>query len=263
MKNKINTWDEKYALRKKQFDKLIDFLKKETNYVKKLNKSNTISLFGHRKTAKEKLYFIFIDCLNASGGNNLTNSGKGSKTFLKVLNSLNNKKEIKFEEFCTALKCNVDSKELFQNISNNKFKNFGYKKAALFLKSIHFLQSTKDNKIFNDLSPNEIHRPIPLDIVISEIVSQIMRLKYTDRIKTNDAKQFNQWAEKKFIKEYYLLEDLWFWGYYTQSMAKNKYRTIEFNEAKLVTNLWFYPESEPNIKPKLEEFARLIKSLKK
>lgn len=260
-KSKTDLWNKHYQRNKLKIDRLISFLKRRTKIVNKFYSESTIKSVSQHKLAKEKLYFLFLDCINAAGGNNLTNSAEATKLLLKHLDKLPNSRLIKFKDLTKIFNLkNSTTEELFIYLANGDFKNFRFKKAALFVRQIYYLQKSNEHKIFNDLEPKNIYKPIPLDTVISEIVSKVIGLQYKNRIKGSDGEEFNNWAIKILgKKEYYLLEDLWFWGYFSLRKDNKGFRKINYNEAKLITNPWIYPTYLKKHIRDINLFCKLIK----
>jgi hypothetical protein len=113
-------------------------------------------------------------------------------------------------------------------------------------------------RIFSDIEPKDIHTPIPLDVIIGEIFSIIIGLPYKNRIQSGHAEEFNTWAVPKLDKNYYLIEDIWLWGYFGTTVGETKgYRTVEYNHGKFVTNEWMFPSGD-KLKQYTEEFCSIV-----
>jgi hypothetical protein len=271
---KKSLWREHFRKHKEKFSALVSFL--ETNHARVDNYHLTSihSEFVIRKSAKEKIYFAFLGCLNAAGGNNLTATGEACRKMRDVLQELPDSPEIKFATFTTRLdspKQISSSKELFSYLSNadrhpndkkTAFKNMGYKKAALFMKSIYYAQRQNDIRFFSDLAPHEVHRPLPLDIVIGEIISMTLHLPYENRIGSGDAKEFEEFAREILDKEYYILEDLWYWGYFGTWVRKENYRIVKYNPVKYMTDRTFFPMEDGALEEKIDQFSRIVNPAK-
>lgn len=252
-----------------KFEKCVAFLKRNKERVEDFHYQATKKLVCNLPSAKERLYFLFLDCINAAGGNNLTATANGTEKFVKILNHFGNEVTISFKDFLgetkevLELKSEISediTKYFFEIISDGNIKNFKSKKAALFMHQIHTCQSYEELNIFSDLKPENIYKPIPLDVVIAFMCSELLKLDEEFRI---DASKhfdiFNKWVRDNLEDDYYLLEDLWYWGYFF-TKNNNENRNLEFNTAKYYTNAWFYPCSQEEIylKKKFDEFAKFF-----
>ena len=258
---RIESWKKNLSVHRKRFDRCIDFLQTNTKTVKQFHHRALFKLLSRDKAAKHRLYFLFIDSLEAAGGNNLTASAKASEKFLKTLEKFRRDKTISFKRFAKEIRAKTESTEgVFNILAKGKFKNFREKKAALFMRDIALCQSDKSLRIFNDLKSSDVHQPIPLDVVIADLCSKLLGLKKHQRIKAGrDFYDFNKWACDILGQKYYLFEDLWFWGYFTTRVDGKNSRKIVLNDDKLKTNHWFYPKRDDVFIEKLNEFCRLFK----
>ncbi len=246
-----------YNKREIEFKHLKKFLINNHEIVARFNKKTASDLVIKGSNAKEKLYFLLNDCLNAAGGNNLTRNGETMKQFLEALNNLPSTKQITFDDLCDkfGVKNDYSGKLLFDKLKSN-YSNFKYKKAALFIKQLHYLQQT-DERIFISDQKLNIFRPIPFDAVIAFVIKTILKLNEIPS--SSHAEIFNVWATETLQEEAYLLEDIWFWGYFTTTI-KEKKREFGFNTAKVNMNIWDFPANLEKHKEKFELFRKIVEA---
>lgn len=253
----IKELESAYKIRSVEFNNLICFLKNNHLIVEIFNKKTVSDLVYKGRNAKERLYFLLNDCLNAAGGNNLTRNGDTMTLFLETLNKLPSSKQISFNDFCEIFDVENDytGKSLFIKLKSN-YSNFKYKKAALFIKQLHYLQQT-DERIFISDQRLNIIRPIPFDSVIAFIITIILKLKEIPS--SSHAEIFNDWASETLQEKAYILEDIWFWGYFSTTITKKK-RKFEYNMAKVNMNIWDYPANLENHKEKFILFKEIVEA---
>jgi hypothetical protein len=263
---KTALWDNHFTKNKCKVEELFRFLKFKTHrqFNKNFHYKATKILLSPHHSAREKLYFLFVNCLNAAGGRNLKFSAEGFRSLVPALEKLPTSQTIPVTDFYSAIasttqpKAITNSKTLFSCLCDGRFKNFRYKKAALFMKSLQCAQEHKELRIFSDIEPKDIHTPIPLDVIIGEIFSIIIGLPYKNRIQSGHAEEFNTWAVPKLDKNYYLIEDIWLWGYFGTTVGETKgYRTVEYNHGKFVTTEWMFPSGD-KLKQYTEEFCSIV-----
>lgn len=250
-------------INKVNIDLLIKFLKKNNYIVENFNTESTINIVSGCKNPYEMFYKIFLDSINASGGNNLTRIAKGCRTFLKIFEKPEKNNKLNFSNYYYKnniednIKINIENKyiKFFEFISSGVIDSFRKKKAALFMRGLYCLQ--KEYNIFEDIdNPELIYMPIPVDVVISEIICKL--LKMNDIMDLSQEQKFNiinQWANNYFKNDYYLVESIWFWGYFTTRNG-NDGRIIGFNDDKYITNNWFFPDYK--YIDKYKRFAEII-----
>lgn len=258
----IAMWNKNLKLHRKQFDHCVAFLKQNTDTVSQFHHQSMLKLFSNIPSAKHRLYFVFVDCLNAAGGSNLTASAEGTREFLKVLNKFGDEPTISFAKFLELISAQPqNSIGLFEVLTSGRFKNFGKKKAALFIRQIWICQKDESLKLFKDLSPDNIDKQIPLDIVIADLCSKLLHLRKENKIDpSKHFDDFNIWARSTLNNDYFLFEDLWYWGYFTTTVDGEKERKVGVNDDKYTTNVWFYPEIEnDDFKKTLNKFCELFK----
>jgi hypothetical protein len=186
-------------------------------------------------SCRQKLYFIFVDTINAAGGSNLTTTGESCEKFYNVLKRLPGDKKIDFRTFAEVLSPeNPTIEGIFHTLRSNEYINIGFKKAALFLRTLFSLHNNGAKELFTNFKIKESALYIPLDTVISDLLNQLLHFQYQDKNKISPHSDFytvNRAAKKLFGDKFMLVEDLWFWGYFNSRVEKNKYRSIAFNKA--------------------------------
>lgn len=246
-----------YIKRETEFKYLKKFLINNHEIVARFNKKTASDLVFKGSNAKEKLYFLLNDCLNAAGGNNLTRNGDTMTLFLEALNKLPSSKQITIDNLCKIFDVENDytGKLLFDKLKSN-YKNFKYKKAALFIKQLYYLQQT-DERIFISDQKLNIFRPIPFDAVIAFAITSILKLNEIPS--SSNAEIFNEWASETLQEEAYLLEDIWFWGYFSTTSVEKK-RVFDYNTAKVHMNIWDYPANLEKHKEKFDLFREIVEA---
>jgi hypothetical protein len=210
--------------------------------------------------AKEKIMALFVNAMNAAGSRNLTRSGYSCKKFYSYINKLSDKKTISLNSLFLVFNDSItDVDGLFYFLIEN-FTNFKHKKAALFLRDLHFLQkkSPKKAQLFFDYSIKQSDLFIPLDIVICTCLNKIFELPKKIWLKSgkNDFYLINEYFKAQLGNSFMLIEDLWFWGYFNFVLDINKNRTVKFNEDKFFSDPYSYPNNE--VMKKLKKFNKLI-----
>ncbi len=254
-------WKKHLEINEAKFNNLVSFLKTNHARVENFHLTSAYLELVMRKSAKEKIYFLFLGCLNAAGGDNLSATGEACQKMRDALIDLQDSPQIAFAAFIATLKSPNEinnSKELFDYLRGGAFRNMRYKKAALFMKSIYYAQLQMDIRIFFDLEPSNIYRPIPLDTIIGEIMSVILALPYSKRISSGDAFDFEKFARDELGDDYYILEDIWFWGFFGTRIRKDNYRIIEYNEVKYLTDRTFFPKQDDVFEREVKEFCKIV-----
>lgn len=251
----IKELDSTYKIRSVEFNNLISFLKYNHIIVEDFNKKTVSDLVYKGRNAKERLYFLLNDCLNAAGGNSLTRNGSTMKHFILALNKLPNSKEISFANLCSIFDVKPDytGQLLFDKLKSS-YPNFKYKKAALFIKQLYYLQQTEERIFFSDPKLNII-RPIPFDAVIAFTIRNLLNLK--EKMSSSEAEIFNKWALDNFKEKAYLLEDIWFWGFFNTTNSQSK-REFKYNIDKVNMNIWDYPGNIEIHNDKFIQFIELV-----
>ncbi len=257
---KLKELKSRYEKYEKKIRPVISFLRENHSLVKRFHVEGTKKLFQPCMSCKEKLHFIFVDSINAAGGNNLTASGESCEKFYKKLKHLPNEKLIDFKLFAESLNPENPSLEgIFRVLAGKEYKNIGFKKAALFIRALYVLHTDGKKELFKKFDVKQQELYIPLDIVIAEIMNWLLRFNSEDKkriIPWYDFNAFNQFAKAYFKDEFMILEDLWYWGYFN-SITKNKKRTLGFNKAKFYCSSFNYPDE--NLIGNHEIFVELVK----
>lgn len=234
---------------------LLDFLKKNESIVDDFNRNSYLNLLSNCKSPKEKFYALFLDSINASGGLNLEYISEGCVYIIEYF--LDKMKIEKNKFYFESVYPNIDSFYL-DLIKNVKFMH--KKKSALLIKGLYYAQKDDKLKIFHDLNLKKSNLKIPVDVVICEILNKVFDLDDHIFLEPNrDFDLINEWAKNNFKEDYYLIENLWFWGYFNTRKVKNeKFRKIEFNKGKYISNCWFYPENDIKLFNNFKEFRDLV-----
>lgn len=233
----------------------MDFLEKHEEIVDDFNKNVYIKLLSNCRDPKEKFYAIFLDSINASGGLNLEYIANGCNyiisNFLAKAKVIDNK--IYFKDYYS------DINSLYFDLVNN-VKFMHKKKSSLVIKGLFYVQNEEKLKIFHDLEIEKNELNIPIDIVICEILNSILLLNEDVYLEANkDFELINEWAKNNFKERFYLIESLWFWGYFNTRKLKNeRSRKIVFNQDKFISNPWFYPETDLKLLECFKEFRELV-----
>ena len=249
-----------YKSKKDKFTQVLEFIEKHKSIKDKINVIENAKALITNDSAKEKIRVLFIDCINAAGGNNLSRNGKASKFFYSKINKLSDEKHINLNDFFACFDNNISNyTELYDYLCNSKrLINFADKKAALFIYKLNWLQENLENeqKIFKNYKINKYQLIIPIDAVILIILNQILRINNkTGLDQKKDFKLINSFFKNKIGNKFILIEDLWFWGYFiTKGNGKN--RKIEFNEDKFYTAEFLKPTEEN--KKYINNFLNLI-----
>lgn len=251
-----------YEKKEYLFIELMAFVEQNHSYPEHHWVNHLNSILTNRKTWKETIFTLFVETINAAGGNNLRLNGKSCKQFYQIIESSpNNSTSIKTSQFFSLFSEEVNSLNSFVDylFQSNKFKNFGQKKAALFLRDLDLLHRKSDKVLFSDYDSSKVNLIIPVDVVITKVLNDFFNM--TGNLELKASRHFdliNNFAQKSLKKKYMLLEDLWFWGYYNQTTI-NKVRQLKLNEDKFYSELYFYPDKK--IFEKLKQFNLLLKAL--
>jgi hypothetical protein len=251
---------DRYIKYEEKIRPVIQFLKENHSLVEGFHVEGTKKLFQPCMSCKEKLHFIFVDSINAAGGNNLTASGESCEKFYKKLKHLPNEKLIDFKIFAESLNPENPSLEgVFRVLAGKEFKNIGFKKAALFIRALYVLHTDGRKELFKNFNVKQKELYIPLDIVIAEIMNRLIRFNNADKkriIPWSDFNAFNQFAKEIFKEDFMILEDFWYWGYFN-TKKEDGIRVLCFNKAKFYCSSFNYPDE--NLIGNHEKFVELVK----
>ena len=214
-------------------------------------------------TAKENIRILYIDAINAAGGNNLTRTGKSCKVFFDTIKKLPDTKTVALKDFFKIFSDDInDFDRLFLYFCKGKetgLVNFGKKKAALFLRNLDLVQERPDEteKLFSNYKMDRLHLRIPVDIVITTVLNSILFSNRSPLDPGRDFDKINEFAYMVLGQDFMLIEDLWFWGYFNLKIIKGQEKpNVEFNEDKYFSANFIYPHTE--LESRLREFTKLI-----
>lgn len=239
------------------------FLKDNRKYNREIQTAFFESAFKGYIGNKEKIISLFY--LIAQ-----TQSQPSIDKLFKSYYKLDYLKYNSFEEFCSSIEILSNEKEpkpyldLFNKLERD-FPGFGPKTSALFVRmiyQIHNIDEYKNYKIWDNV-PKLNHGDklfLPVDTVILEIFNQCIPLPPNEN--------WNNWTFLRINNilnccDFYsdpsdieIWDDLWFWGFFTQKVSKDKYgknkRLFKWNEPKY----WALKESNKN-KNIIKEIKRL------
>lgn len=237
---------------------MMDFVRNNRDIVNGI-KHSWLAKIIQGDNAKMKIRTLYIDTINAAGGNNLERTGKSCKSLLNVVDVLGDQGQITLETFYKLFGGEIQNHAiLFERISEDKerFGNFGPKKTALFLRNIHILHTQGDPKshFISDYAIDEHQLEIPVDRVIVTVLNKVWGTAFSAG---SHFKELNEFARLELGKEYMLVEDLWFWGYFNTKVEEGKQKIHDIvNEDKYYSADFIYPNEL--LEQKLFEFSRLI-----
>lgn len=250
--DRIHQWKKAYEKKKTQINKIKEFTIKNFNIYREFNKLTIGNLIKPYDDIQEVIYFAFIDCINASGGNHLTNTAKSCRKVIGFLGEMKDVNQISFKEFMKyfGFACDHESGKVINGffdylvgkntIGEVNFPNFKQKKASLFLRDLYYID--KQRHIFTDYDKyyNKFEYKIALDIVIEDLFN--IMLGYSEKYKRNENKDSKiKWKKHKELinsetgQDFYnfhkflndiefkneLAESLWFWGYFNTTSKSN------------------------------------------
>jgi len=248
-----------YTSNESHFQKVIEFVRKNVDVKQGINRFFNSSLLTCQSNAKEKIRILYIHAISAAGGNNLTRNGKSCKEFYKKLQNLPEDHQIDLGDLFKCFGKKIKSyNDLFKYISRNNL-NFGPKKTALFLNNIDWVQRNIEisQKIFREYDINVLELMIPVDNVIVRILNEILCPDKNEKLdQYKDFININNLFKEKLGPEFMLIEDLWFWGYFS-TKGNGINRAIVFNNDKFFTAEFLKPTKEN--RKKMDEFIKLLK----
>ena len=253
-----------YKKHREPVNKLCEFLDQNQKSVLDYHLNFLCSLLLSA-TAKEKIRRLYVNAINAAGNSNLSSTGPSCQFFFKKIRDFPDDPKTKidllyfFSEFDDKISSFDD---FFKYLVNEKsLKHFKNKKAALIIRDLNLVQKhfPEGEKIFTNYSCNNQHLRIPVDIVITDILNKAFNMKDKVCLKPDDDFELiNEFAKEILGDEFMLIEELWFWWYFSliKKNKKDNSRKLEFNEGKFYSDMYMYPTQE--IIDKIEEFIRLV-----
>jgi hypothetical protein len=248
----------KIEIGRTRFLRMMDFVRNNRDIVNGI-KHSWLAKMMQGASAKMKIRTLYIDTINAAGGNNLERTGKSCKSLLSVVDVLGDQRQITLEMFYKLFGGDIQNHAiLFERISEDKERlgNFGPKKTALFLRNIHILHTQGDpiSHFISNYAIDEQQLEIPVDRVIVTVLNKVWG---TDFSAGSHFKEINEFARLELGKEYMLVEDLWFWGYFNTKVEDGKQEVhATVNEDKYYSADFVYPND--HLIQKLFEFSKLI-----
>lgn len=234
-----------------KLNQIAKFMVENKDFREQYNTNCIQSFIASRKNAKEVIYSIFVSSLKAGKESNLEKSGIGANYFFNKLDTLPDTTHLEYRYFLNHFGCS-NPKELFSQLEK-KVTNMGEKKVALFMRDLDFCHRNV-RSIFDSYNEKVVSKSlvIPVDVVIRTIYDRLGLVNYDNKGYFN---LINEHAKQEFGEEFMIVEDLWFWGYFSTKGSENN-REIVFNDAKFYTDSYIYPSS--TLKDKVNEFIRLL-----
>ena len=231
-----------------KFSNAINFISKNQHLKNKVDIIFNAKALINREPAKEKIRLIFIDALSAAGGSNLTRNGVACRNFNQKINQLPDSDQVNLKCFYTCFDQNINNiTGLYDYLhSSDEIVNFGKKKSALFIYKLNWLQTNlnPEQKIFNKYNVNISDLIIPVDIVITLLINKLLSIP--DNLLLDQYKDFdliNSFFKSKMGANFLLIEDFWFWGYFT-TKGRDRERTFEFNDDKFDSSHFIKPTEQ-------------------
>ncbi|MBF4257923.1 hypothetical protein EAY27_20120 [Vibrio anguillarum] len=237
---------------KSKINQIVEFMEENKELREQYNTNCIKSFIATSNNAKEVIYSIFINSLKAGKESNLSSNGDGAKFFFDKLDSLPDSECLDYRDFIKHFGCS-NPKELF-SLLEQRVTGMGAKKAALFMRDLDFCQR-KARPIFTSYNEKVASKSlvIPVDAVIRTIYDRLGLVSYKEKDYFNS---INAHAKQEFSDQFMIIEDLWFWGYFSTKGSENN-REIIFNEAKFYTDSYIYPNRQ--LENKINEFICLLK----
>jgi len=249
--------------------KLVEFLKENHELPYRYHKRTLECAMHRRRTLFDKVRVVGLGCLNAS-----RQRIDAKEELTKSLEFIRGYQKISFFEFVEEFPQGIRNKqcELDLNKSGNenekKIKEFfnklvslrGFKEktASLFMRD---LLEMSGSELFIDFEYSRYrpHMLVPLDKVIKQVLENIG----FEKNEYSNFKLVNKLAKETFLdaRNPLLLEDLWFWGFYTRSLdKKNKF---DFNGPKMYADKYLLAEEFEEVETKAKEFVGILDENKK
>lgn len=238
---------------KEKLEDIFSFLKDHRKYNREIQSAFFESAFKGYKGNKEKIISLFY----------LIAQTQSQPSIDKLFESYHNLDSIhllqynSFEEFCSSIGLSKSPSpylDLYNKLERD-FPGFGPKTSALFVRmiyQIHNIFEYKNYKIWDDV-PKLNHGDklfLPVDTVILEIFNQSIPLPPRENWNNWTFLRINNILNRSDLysdpSDIEIWDDLWFWGFFTQKVSKNKYgqkkRLFEWNKQKY----WALKESNKN-----------------
>jgi len=240
-----------------RFQEVISFVRQNSEVVEGF-KHTWLSSLIQAASAKIKIRILYVDTINAAGGNNLERTGRSCEHLFKIVDRLDEREQISLQEFYHLFGAEIQNHHMIfeQLVENKKLVNFGKKKAALFLRHMHIIHTLggQQSRFINDYNLGRAELVIPVDIVIVTILNKIWG---TDLNANGHFDEINRIAKAELGEEFMLIEDLWFWGYFnTRVVGGRQQVSNEVNTDKYYSANLIYPNDR--LREKLIEFSSLI-----
>ena len=248
--------DISYKLYEKEFKEIVQFMKENEKFRTNHTRYYTQKIMYNPNLVENKIINynqafleLYIGSVKAVSQGKINNQYEGFNKLRKKLTKINPdpNKKINFKKL-------FENKSPFEYLASNNFKGLGNKTAALFIRDIHFTREELFED-FENFKPEYLK--IPVDIVICIMLNKIFKLE-TNKIHKNnrfiaesDFNFINTFFKEKLGRDYMLVEDLWFWGYFNLKVDKDT-RKFEFNEPKYEIDNHSY--NNELIKEKIKEF---------
>jgi hypothetical protein len=266
--------------RRRYFLEVMDFVRQNQDVVESI-KHSWLAKVIQADSAKMKIRTLYIDTINAAGGNNLELTGESCENLFNIVDRLDDRALISLGEFYQLFGDSIKThRMLFEGLVENEYlSNFSKKKAALFLRHIHIIHTRgrQESRFIYDYNINRDELVVPVDIVIVTVLNKIWG---TDLKPGDHFDAINDIAKDELGDDFMLVEDLWFWGYFNTRVVKRRQevdkefdnnlssasavgRVVsrqefdkEINKAKYYSADFIYPND--NLWKKLGEFSQII-----
>jgi hypothetical protein len=246
--------------RRNYFLEVMRFVRQNQDVVESI-KHSWLAKVIQADSAKMKIRTLYIDTINAAGGNNLERTGRSCKNLFNIVDRLDDRVLISLGEFYQLFGDNIKNhRMLFEGLVENKdLVNFGKKKAALFLRHIHIIHTRgrQESRFIDGYNINRNELVIPVDIVIVTILNKIWG---TDLKPGDHFDEINDIAKDELGDDFMWVEDLWFWGYFNTKVINGRQEVSDaINTDKYYSADFIYPND--NLWKKLDEFSVIINSI--
>ncbi len=243
--------------RRSRFLKVMNFVRQNQDVVESI-KHTWLAKVIQADSAKMKIRTLYIDTINAAGGNNLELTGESCENLFNIVDRLDDRALISLGEFYQLFGDNIKTHHmLFEQLVENEFlKNFSKKKAALFLRNIHIIHTRgrQESRFIDGYDINDSDLVIPVDIVIVTVLNKIWGTKLRPGAHFDE---INDIAKNELGQDFMLVEDLWFWGYFNTKVIDGRQEVDKvINEAKYYSANFIYPNII--LREKLGEFSQII-----